>query len=275
MPETETTLFSPASTSPETGAASSENAMAAPTNTAVVKAEPALPSVQEQPQEGNLLAVIARAVADPRCDVEKMERLLAMHELITADQRKAAFMAALSRLQARLPQIEKTRAIVVKEKERSRYAAIEDIDQAIRPLLAEEGLALSFDCDSKDAKVYVVSCKLSHREGYSESKSLTLPLDSSDFRSGVQSVGSTISYARRTLIKMHLNMIEKGEDNDGIGGFISEQQITTLAKMIKAANANLDLFLKYMEVQQLSDIPARYYSKALNALTAKIAGATK
>src|SRR3990172_6987482 len=44
----------------------------------------------------DLLSVIARVVADPHTDIEKMERLLAMHERITAEQRKQAFATALS-----------------------------------------------------------------------------------------------------------------------------------------------------------------------------------
>src|SRR5712691_4864702 len=93
----------------------------------------------------DLLSVIANAVADPRMDVEKMQRLLDMHMQITTENRKVAFAAAMSRLQAKLPQINKEGRIIVKGVERSRYARIEDIDLAIKPLMAEEGFSFSFD----------------------------------------------------------------------------------------------------------------------------------
>src|ERR1043165_451973 len=55
----------------------------------------------------NLLGLITKVIADPRVDIEKMSRLLDMHERIVAEQRKVAFMSAMARLQEKLPQIEK------------------------------------------------------------------------------------------------------------------------------------------------------------------------
>lgn len=224
----------------------------------------------ERPAE-DLLSVIARAVADPRMNVEKMERLLGMHERILAEQRKTAFMAAMSRLQARLPQITKEGRIVVKGTERSRYARIEDIDVAIRPLLAEEGFAFSFDSESGDGKAFKLSAKLSHREGHSETKFLFLPLDSSDYRTPVQSIGSTLSYGKRYLIKMHLNLVERGEDDDGQGGAIpiTADQARDLHALIQEVDANKDKFCAYMGVPDIESILARDFAKAVTALESK------
>lgn len=231
-------------------------------------------TVQSGPPADNLLAVIAQAVSDPRMDVEKMERLLAMHKDIMAEQRKVAFSAAMARLQAKLPQINKDGRIVVKGTERSRYARIEDIDVAVRPLLAEEGFAFSFDTESKDGKLFNISCKLSHREGHSETKSIVLPMDASDYRSNVQSIGSTVSYGKRQLIKMHLNLIEKDEDDDGSGGAapISADQAKDLETLIVDAKADRARFLAYMGVNKIDEILARDYGKACTALESKRRG---
>lgn len=222
-------------------------------------------------QPANMLAVIANAAIDPRCDVEKMERLLAMQQTIMRDQREAAFAGAMSRLQAKLPQIQKSGAIIVKGTERSRYAKIEDIDVAIRPLLAEEGFAFSFDSDSSDAKIFKLSAKLSHRDGHSETKFLTLPIDTSDYRSNVQSIGSTVSYGKRQLIKMHLNLVECGEDDNGQGGSkpITAQQADKLSKEILDLGLDLPRFLKYMGVASVADILTLDHKKALAAIEQK------
>lgn len=228
--------------------------------------------VEVRPQAGDLLAVIATAVADPRMDVEKMERLLAMHQTIMEEQRKTAFAAAMSRLQAKLPQINKEGRIVVKSVERSRYARIEDIDVAIRPLLAEEGFAFSFDSDSSDAKIFKLSCKLSHKEGHSETKFLTLPIDTSDYRSNVQSIGSTVSYGKRQLIKMHLNLIEKDEDDDGNGGdkTITEEQARDIRAMIEETKSDEAKFLTLIAgVGKIESILARDYRRVMTALETK------
>jgi hypothetical protein len=225
---------------------------------------------KELPAE-SLLDVIARAVSDPRVDVEKMERILVMKERMDADQRKQAFKAAMARLQAKLPQVQKDGRIVVKGQERSRYARIEDIDLAVKPLLAEEGFAFSFNTESKDPNNLLISAELSHRDGYSEMKSLLLPIDKSDFRSNVQSIGSTVSYGKRQLIKMHLNLVERGEDDDGQGGskLISEDQAKDLEAMITEVGADKARFLAYMDAGSVESILARDLPKAIAALEAK------
>ena len=223
------------------------------------------------PPAENMLEVIARAVADPRMDVDKMERLLKMHQEITAENRKVAFQAAMARLQEKLPQITKDARIVVKGTERSRYAKLEKIDDVIRPLLAEEGFSFAFDSKSTDGKLFTITAKLSHREGHSEEKSIVLPMDASDYRSNVQSIGSTISYAKRQLVKMHLNIIESDEDDDGNGGnsVITEDQVRDLETLIQDTGANFDKFLEYMGVGALDEILKRHYDKAVVALETK------
>ncbi len=223
-----------------------------------------------QRDSASLLEVIAKAVADPRIDVAKMERLLALHEKIMADQRKTAFVAALSRLQAKVPQIEKDGRIIVKGQERSRYARLETIDEVIRPLTTEEGFAFSFDTQSQDGKLFVISARLSHKDGHSETKSLVLPIDKSDYRSDVQSIGSTVSYGRRQLIKLHLNIIERSEDTDGTSlDPISAEQVKELNTMIVDSKADRARFLLYMNVKTLEEILLRDYQKAITALEAK------
>ena len=56
---------------------------------AVVESRPANVAVI-QPQGETLMAVIARAAADPQTDVEKMERLMAMYERIEGKRAEAA-----------------------------------------------------------------------------------------------------------------------------------------------------------------------------------------
>lgn len=221
-------------------------------------------------EPSNLLEVIAKAVANPKVDVEKMKSLLAMHKEIVADQRKVAFGAALQRLQAKCPQIEKDGRIIVKGVERSRYSKLETIDEAVRPLLSEEGFAFSFNTDSKDAKLFTITCTLTHREGHSETKSLMLPIDAMQYRSDLQSISSTVSTARRQLIKLWLNIIEKGEDLDGAQlEPITEEQARELNTLMKDVKADTKRFLEYMQVDSLESILRRDYTKAVTALESK------
>lgn len=220
-------------------------------------------------ESGDLLQTIANAVA--KLDAGQMEiaeRLLKMHEQIADRTAKVAYQAAMARLQERLPQIGKDARIVVKGTERSRYATLESIDAVIRPLLAQEGFSFSFDSQSQDGKLFVITATLSHREGHSETKSIVLPMDQSDYRSNVQSIGSTVSYAKRQLIKMHLNLIEADEDNDGFA-LITPDQVKDLETQIQDAKANKVKFLEYMDVDSLEQIQVCHLAKAHAALGAK------
>lgn len=226
----------------------------------------------EQPHPSDLLQVIANAVSNPAIDVEKMERLLAMHERIVERNAKVAFESALSRLQASLPQIDQSGVILAKDRitVKSRYAPLEDIDSIVRPLLAAEGFAVSYNTEELPSGKIRLTCKLSHKDGHSETRGLPLPIDKNEYRSAIQDHGSTISYGRRYLLKLHLNIIEKYEDNDGQANEpISEEQARDLEVMIQDAKADREKFLRFMDVEDIKDIWVKDLPKAVNALESK------
>ena len=103
-------------------------------------------------QTATIIDTIARAARDSSVDVAKLERLLAIQERLMVDQRRTAYMAALAQLQAELPQIGKAGTITDREGAvRNRYAKLEDIDAAIRPLCAAHGFSFSFDSNAHGA----------------------------------------------------------------------------------------------------------------------------
>ena len=220
---------------------------------------------------GSILAVIARAAADPTVNVEKLERLLAIQQTIMTDQRRTAFMVAKARLQAILPQVTKHGTISDRDgNARNRFAKIEDIDTAIRPLYTREGF--SFDVDSKATQGGATyTCKMSHAEGHSETKELFLPLDSGAGRNNVQSAGSTLSYARRYLIMMHLNLVTRDEDNDGNGAPqpITAAQAAELRAALAAVGGSEARFLVWLGVPTLEEIPAVKFQPALKFIEEK------
>ena len=229
--------------------------------------------VTEKP--GNLLQVIAQAVADPRMDVDKMQRLLDMHERIVADQRRVAFVEALSRLAINMPEIDKNGRVVFEGKSGAlrmdrKYARLEDIDRALRPLYSKEGFSLSWDTQpGEGGKIRVVG-KLSHVAGHFETKQLDLPHDSSGAKNGIQAVGSTVSYGRRMLTKMFFNLIERGEDTDSEKlTQITEEQARDLDTLLTDKKADRKRFMEYFEIKSLTDLRAGQWKEALRMLEKK------
>ncbi len=236
----------------------------------IVKAETSLAGT-EQPK--SLLQVIAQAVTDPRMDVEKMSKLLDLQERIVADERKTAFYAAMGRLAKVLPEIGKHGNVQIPGREDRKYARLEDIDRAIRPLISAEGLSLSFDTQETPKNIRII-CRLAHEGGHSEVKQLDLPLDNSGSKNGAQAVASTVAYGRRILTKMFFNLIEGGEDLDGNSAEkITGEQAKDLQDCMEQLGMMPDTkaharFLVYMQVGAISDILSRDHKKAVVALKA-------
>lgn len=235
-------------------------------------------AVAEQPQDprrsvaqmqdgATLLAVISRAAADPQCDIEKMERLMQMHERMQGRQAEAEFAAALSEMQDQLPSIgERGNAAG-----RYTYALWEDINTAIKPVLKAHGFALSFRTDFTDG--ILVTGVLSHRSGHSERTSIKLPADASGNKNAVQAVASSVSYGKRYTAGALLNLTSHGEDDDAYraGGkalMTDDHQATIQAKCEEIKPTMLATVLKSYKAASLAEIADSEYESIIKRLNA-------
>lgn len=222
---------------------------------------------------GSLLEVIARASVDPRVDIDKLERLLAMHERIEASRKQAEFNEALARVQSLMPHLDQNGKIDYQKPgvKPIPYALLEDIDAVIRPIYSAEGFSVAWNSKPvMEGKMVEVIGDFKHRSGHCETRSVTMPNDTSGAKSPIQAVVGTISYGKRTLLKMFFNLIEKGTDKNGADiRKITQAQTDTLQSLIEETNSNKANFLHFMKVEKLSDILVVDHSKALNALETK------
>ena len=224
---------------------------------------------QEQ-TPSSVMNTIASIAANPTVDVDKMLRLMEMQERMMAKQAEIAFNEAMTRLQPKLPVITKRGKIEFKGAIQSKFAKYEDIDELIRPLLSMEGFSVSFD----QLKSGEYSCKLSHVGGHSETKTLTLPADTSGSKNSIQAIGSTVSYAKRYLVGMHLNIITKGEDNDGNSvGLIGDREQQQILDLFAACEMNTAAsrakFFEVAESSKVEEIRADKYQMLVGLLMKK------
>jgi len=165
-----------------------------------------------------MIQMIQRAAADPAVDVDKMERLMQMHERFVDRQASAAFNAAMVQAQKRIRPVVR---MSLNTQTNSGYAKLEDIDKQISPVYTEEGFSLSFGTgDSPLAGHLRVVCDVMHEQGHTKQYHMDLPLDSAGIagkvnKTGVHAHGSTNSYARRYLTINIFNVVMVNEDNDG------------------------------------------------------------
>lgn len=178
--------------------------------------EPTLPA-RVEPSPADMLAMIERLASNPDVNIEKLERIIALKERVMAHDAKSAFDAAYARMQPDLPAIDEKGRIDVKGVTRSRYAKLEDIQAAVKPILAKHGFALRHRTEWPEAQKGVIRIVgiLAHEDGHAEESIFEAAADKSDFRTDIQSMGSTVSYGRRYTTIDLLNIETRGVDDDG------------------------------------------------------------
>lgn len=221
-----------------------------------------------------ILGVIERASRDPQVDMDKMERLIAMRERLRAIDAETRFNAALAEMQDELPVIEERGKIDIGRGKPQAYALWEDINEAIKPVLARHGFSLTFRTGEAENRVIVTGI-LRHRGGHKEETTMKLPVDTSGSKNAVQAVGSSTSYGKRYTAAALLNLtsrLAEDKDDDGNAGgirLISDQQFIELQTLVVETGADLPKFCSYMKVDALAKIPAKDFDRAVTALKSK------
>ena len=148
--------------------------------------------------------------------VDALERLLSMRRELQAEQAKAAFFAALATFQAQIPAIPKSQTARVTSAKGTftyRYADLADIQKTIAPVLAGNGLSVTFDTE-QDQGGYVVMAKVHHTGGHSETTTFRVPLDGGARMNSTQAAGSALTYGRRYALTAALGIVTADEDDD-------------------------------------------------------------
>ena len=180
-----------------------------------------------------MVNMIERIAMDPNADLAKLEKMLDMKERHEATQAKAAFNAAFSAASADFPTIP-----LRGKSNNGNYATLEDITRLTRPVLSKHGLALTFTIEV--GQDVVVTAKLMHEKGHSETTSMALPRDTSGSKNAVQAVGSTQKYGQRYTAQAILGLSLGADDEaDGrsAGGAepITEAQYRELRDLLEEA----------------------------------------
>lgn len=237
------------------------------------------PSVPAIHNDG-FMALLEKVADSPNLNPDVLNKLIDAQERVMAKQAEIEFNQAMTRLMPKLPTITKKGKIEFTDKNgvkrETPFAKYEDIDEQIRPHLIAEGFSISFDTAWTDQGV-TISGTLSHSAGHSRTSSMRLPLDTSGSKNNLQAMGSTISYGKRYLVGMLLNIVTKGEDDDGKGAddVIALEDAAEIDHLIKQSGADKQKFLEFFKIADVRELRARDKQKALNLLNAKTKKAAK
>lgn len=154
--------------------------------------------------------MIERVAMDPGSDLEKLERMIELKERHDASNAKALFAEAFSRASSAFPTI----PLRGTGHNNKKYATLEDITKLTRPVLSENGLALTFAI--KVEQDVIVTAKLMHKAGHCEETSIALPRENSGSKNAVQAVGSSQTYGQRYTAQAILGL-SLGNDTEDDG----------------------------------------------------------
>jgi hypothetical protein len=180
---------------------------------------------------GVIGGVLAMA-KDASIDAAKVETLTKLAIELQDRERRAEFN------RSKIAAIREMPAIYKRGKsDKHRYAKFEDLHRAVMPILARHGLTIDFRVGSGPKGVSVTPI-LRHENGHvEEGEAMEGPPDTGPGRSAIQAIGSSTSYLKRHSMKATLNIIEDGEDNDGIGFRPEEQKNDRQERLILDAEA--------------------------------------
>lgn len=241
----------------------------------IVKQEAAPPALQSA-GAGTLLTVIAQAAADPAFDLDRLERLFAMQRQVLADEAKNAFQQDMARAQAEMPSVVKN---AVNPHLKSKYAQLEAIDDAIRPVYTRHGFSLMFSQrPSERESELIIVCTVLHKAGHSITEELPGKIDNGPGRSANQAIGSSITYLRRYLTCMIFNVVVRNEDKDdqydtsGQGVAASDREVEELRTLIDQTGADIGAICGHYKVEKLSDMTAAQVVNAKARLAQRLKG---
>ncbi|CAM5207624.1 ERF superfamily protein OS=Bosea thiooxidans OX=53254 GN=SAMN05660750_03364 PE=4 SV=1 [Bosea thiooxidans] len=143
------------------------------------------------------MAMLSQAV-ERGASMEMLEKLMALQERWEANQARKAFDAALAAAKAEIPVITKNRQVGYETKSGGKtsyqHEDLGEIARTVDPILAKHGLSYRFRTISELNQPVQVTCIVAHRDGHSETNTLTAGRDESGQKNLIQQIGSTITY---------------------------------------------------------------------------------
>ena len=245
-----------------------------------IRDEDYLPPVRqssEPPQAMTPMIMLSQAV-ERGASMEMLEKLMGLQERWEANQARKAFDAALAAAKAEIPVIVKNRHVGFETKgggeTNYRHEDLGEIARTVDPILAKHGLSYRFRTVSEVNQPVSVTCIVAHRDGHSETNTLTAGRDDSGKKNLIQQIGSTITYLQRYTLKAALGLAASSDD-DGRKSepvdTISEAQVGELVELMDSVGADKPRFLKFFQVEALADLPAAKFHVAIDKLNQKAA----
>jgi hypothetical protein len=212
-------------------------------------------------------------------DLDKLEKFMDLQVKWEANEARKSYHKAMAAFKADPPDIEKDKAVSysVQGKGTTAYnhASLGNVTVKIGTALSSHGLSAGWKTTQEGGQI-TVTCTITHKQGHSESTSLTAAPDTSGSKNSIQAIGSTISYLERYTILALTGLATHDMDDDGKAGeepeYVKPDQVIQINDLLTETKSDKAKFLKFMEAESVEKIPAGKYGKAIAMLNKKKEG---
>jgi len=170
------------------------------------------------PQMDGMMQTLERLARDPQIPTERITELFRLAEKREMAMMRRIYFTDMNAMQMELTQITRDRHNPAFH---SKYATEAAIDAAARPVYTKYGFSITYGTAPAVVPGNIaITCTVAHRSGFAESHTLESPaVPANRGVTQLQATGGTVTYLKRTLIKMVLNLVtsDNPEDNDGNG----------------------------------------------------------
>ena len=156
---------------------------------------------------------------------------------------------------------------------RSKYADLSACVEAVIDALNASGIYLMQRAETGEASVTIETVFV-HESGETlEAGKLTLPVGKRD----AQGFGSALTYARRYSLMAACGIAPEDDDGNGAIGTngktksatISPEQVQQIIDLVDEVGADDVAFLKYLQITDITQLPADKFDSAITALNRK------
>lgn len=242
--------------------------------------------VKAETHQVSLVEMLQQVMERPNFDVAKADAFYGFVERMKKDEAEKAFGDAIETLHTRIADIQFVKDGKIpkgKKDEHGKYSSFipfmtyEQVWRKCGPIFRELGITVRFTSRAPaDGRGVIWKLHIRHRAGHEETSEKWMPaLDASGTGiNNLQQLGGADSYTQRYLLCKYLNIVTEGEDNDGASAIprISDEQAMKLEDLIAACEMDKtgrSVYLNYMGIDRLSDIPERMFVNAHETLKAK------
>jgi hypothetical protein len=234
--------------------------------TQLAKIEPTAPLTESPAADaGQLLsALIARGESIPNA-VGLAEQLINLKVKTDALNAKKEWIGAFSRVRAKLRTINAVKGIPDRSGAvRWHYAPLEDLQDAVEPILHGENLFLRFD-SRREGDLCIGVCIMSHTSGHEERAECAI--NTKGCEGG--DLGALKKAKRGALTAMLGIKTRHDADARDLGGTIDRERIDDLRERIKATGSDERRMLKLAGVERFEDIREAAYTVLDNFIAGK------